>query len=148
MPTRSGLNLKSFPWQPPAAIEHLTSTFSVHGLSEVLVTDIGTCFTSAEFQEFTEWNPPHSYSSISSSLKWPSRTCSEDCQRGSEESLQRLTRDAISRFLFGYCLTPHTTKGVASAELILGRRPCSHLDLVKPDLRQQVQSKQMVQITT
>ena len=32
-------------------------------------------------------------------------------------------------------------------ELLLGRRPRSHLDLVKPDLRQQVQSKQMVQLT-
>ena len=39
-----------------ATVEHLTSIFSVHGLPKVLVTDNGTCFTSAEFQEFTKQN--------------------------------------------------------------------------------------------
>jgi len=67
----------------------------------------------------------------------------EGLKKASKGSLEM----QISRFLFHYHLTQHTTTGVAPAELILGRRPRSHLDLVKPDLRQQVQSKQMVQLT-
>ena len=37
-------------------------------------------------------------------------------------------------FLFQYRLTPYTTTGVASAELLLKQRPCSHLDFVLPNI--------------
>ena len=39
-----------------ATIEHLRSIFSVHGLPETIVTDNGTVFTSAEFENFTKLN--------------------------------------------------------------------------------------------
>ena len=68
------------------------------------------------------------------------KSVKEGLKKASEDSLKM----QISIFIFCYRLTPHTTKGVAPAELL---RPHSYLDLVKPDLRQQVQSKQMVQIT-
>ena len=38
----------------------------------------------------------------------------------------------LSRFLFHYRLTPNATTGVAPAELLLTRRPTSHLDSVVP----------------
>ena len=41
--------------------------------------------------------------------------------------------DRISRYLFHYRNTPHTTTGVTPAELLLGRRPHSRLDVVQPD---------------
>ena len=37
-------------------IEHLQSIFATHGLPEVLVTDNGTVFSSAEFSQFTSYN--------------------------------------------------------------------------------------------
>ncbi|MEQ2195023.1 hypothetical protein XENOCAPTIV_006274, partial [Xenoophorus captivus] len=42
-------------------------------------------------------------------------------------------------------LTPHTT-GVASSEMLLGRRPKSHLDLLQPDLERKVAHSQDKQI--
>jgi len=96
----------------------------------------------------TEWNSPYSYSSIyhpasNGQAERAVKIVKEGLKKASKGSLEM----QISKFLFHYRLTPHTITGVAPAELLLGRRPPSHLDLVKPDLRQQVQSKQMVQLT-
>ena len=41
-----------------------------------------------------------------------------------------------------YRNTPQATTGVTSAELMMGRRLCSALDLVKPDLEDRVVTKQ------
>ena len=61
-----------------------------------------------------------------------------------KENLKKSSRDSlqtqISRFLFQYRLTPHTTTGVSPAELLLGR-------LIRPNLEQQVQNKQIYQKT-
>ena len=43
-------------------------------------------------------------------------------------------QDRLSKFLLTYRLTPHTTTGVAPAELLMGRRPRSLLDNLIPDL--------------
>ena len=48
----------------------------------------------------------------------------------------------ISRFLFWYRITPHSTTGVASAELLIGRRPRSRLDVLHPDIVRKRQSDQ------
>ena len=37
-----------------ATVEHLRAIFARFGLPEVVVTDNGTCFTSSEFEEFTQ----------------------------------------------------------------------------------------------
>ena len=37
----------------PNTVQKHRSTFAMHGLPEVLVSDNGTAFTSIEFQEFT-----------------------------------------------------------------------------------------------
>ena len=56
--------------------------------------------------------------------------------------------DRISRYLFHYRNTPHTTTGVTPAELLLGRRPRSRLDMVQPDLCTKVSQKQQQQKQT
>ena len=42
--------------------------------------------------------------------------------------------DKLACFLFQYRITPHTTTGQSPAELLMGRRPRSHLDILKPDI--------------
>ena len=51
----------------------------------------------------------------------------------------------ICRFLSRYRITPHSTTGVSPAELLLGRRPHSRLDLLHPHIAGRVQRKQMDQ---
>ena len=53
----------------------------------------------------------------------------------------------LSKFLFWYRLTPHSTTGVPPAELLLGRIPRSILDLLKSDLTDKVKQKQDSQKT-
>ena len=48
----------------------------------------------------------------------------------------------ISRLLFQYRNTPHTTTGTSPAELLLGRQPRSLLDLLQPDITTHAQHKQ------
>ena len=50
--------------------------------------------------------------------------------------------DRLSKFLLNYRLTPHSTTGITPAELLLGRRPRSILDLVQPDLAKHVRLQQ------
>ena len=60
----------------------------------------------------------------------------------SEEKLQGFTGN--SDFTLFVSL-PDSTTTVSPAELLLGRRPRSHLDFIRPHLEQQVQDKQLTQ---
>ena len=51
----------------------------------------------------------------------------------------------ISRFLFQYRLTPHTTTGVSLAELLMNCRPHSQLGLLRPDMFSQVRDHQIIE---
>ena len=51
----------------------------------------------------------------------------------------------LARFLFHYRNTPHATTGLTPAELLLGRKPRTHLDLIHPDIAAHVQDKQYAQ---
>ena len=53
--------------------------------------------------------------------------------------------ECLARFLFWYCLTPHSTTGVVPAELLLGQHPRSKLDLLKPKLSETVEPKVQAQ---
>ena len=48
----------------------------------------------------------------------------------------------LSKFLFKYRITPHTTTGVSPAELLMGRRLRSRLDLLYPDVSRRVEKQQ------
>ena len=111
------------------------------------MTDNGSCFTSQEFKQFTKLNGirhvctapyhPASYGQAERAVK----IVKEALRKCSNELLEMY----LAYFLFHYRLTPQTTTGVAPAELLLGRRPRSHLDLATPDLHQQIESKQSMQ---
>ena len=54
----------------------------------------------------------------------------------------------ISRFLFKYRVTPQTTTGLSPAQLLMGRRLTTHLDLLNPDTSQTVVEKQQKLMST
>ena len=53
--------------------------------------------------------------------------------------------DKIARLLLQYRITPHSTTGTTPAEMLLGRKLRSHLDLLKPNIGQKVIDKQQQQ---
>ena len=51
--------------------------------------------------------------------------------------------EKLSKFLFKYQITPHSTTGVPLAELLMGGTPRSKLELLQPNLSSKVQHSQM-----
>ena len=48
----------------------------------------------------------------------------------------------LSRFLFRYRTTPHSTMGISPAQLLMGRPLKTHLDFLRPDLASKVREAQ------
>ena len=104
-------------------IEHLRAIFATHGFPEVLVTDNGTVFCSAEFNQFTNYNGIHHiktapYHPSSNGL---AERAVQTFKMGIKKQTSGTIKTKISRFLFQYRITPHTTTGVSPAQLLLSR---------------------------
>ena len=56
----------------------------------------------------------------------------------------RTLEHKINRFLLAYRTAPHATTGISPAQLIFQRNPRTRLDLIKPDLKRDVDSKLLV----
>ena len=130
-------------------IEHLQAIFATHGLPEVLVTDNGSVFCSAEFNQFTNKNGTRH---IKTAPYHPSsnRLAEQAVQTykmGMKKQINGTIKTILSRFLFQYRITPHTTTGVTPAELLLSRRPRTHLDLALPSVEMPVIKTQERQVT-
>ena len=54
-------------------------------------------------------------------------------------------REKLIKFLFKYRIIPHSTTGIPPAELLMGRRLRSRLDLLQPNLTSKVQQSQLTQ---
>ena len=121
-------------------IEHLRKLFATHKLPELLVFDSGSVFTSFKFKSFLEPNGiRHSTSApyhpaTNGLAERAVQTFNEFTRKPFPESLQT----QISWFLFQYRITPHSTTGESPAELLLGCRPCSFLDLALLGVSSQV----------
>ena len=109
----------------------LQSIFATHGLPERVVTDNGSVFTSEEFKSFLEANGiAHS---TSSPYHPASNGLAERAVQSFKQSMRKATgsiESRLSRFLFTYRLTPHTTTAQSPAELLFKRRPRSRLDIL------------------
>ena len=129
-------------------IEKLRILFATHGLLETIISDNGSVFKSTEFASFVTKNgiqhltiaPYHPASNglaerAVQTLKVALR------KEGGRENLET----QIARVFFNYRITPHTTTGIAPAELLMNRRPRSHLDLLHPDVSGAVRRKQLKQ---
>ena len=128
-------------------IEVLRKIFATHGLPLKIVSDNGSAFTSQEFQTFMEQN---GICHITSAPYHPSTNglaerAVQTFKRAIERMGDRPIQERLSIFLLTYRLTPHSTTGVAPAELLMGRRPRSLLDNLHPDLSQKVEQKQVKQ---
>eukprot|EP00731_Ephydatia_muelleri_P031380 Em0022g894a len=124
-------------------IRVLRQVFSCHGLPEVLVSDNGTAFTSTEFQTFVQRN---GFRHIRSAPYHPATNgLAERAVQTVKNALRKTSGDidtCLSRFLFQYRLTPSSTTGRSLAELLLGRKPCSHLDFIFPAVERHVTKNQ------
>ena len=109
-----------------ATIQKLCVTFAQLGVPETMVTDNGP-FVSEEFKLFLKKN---GIAHVTSAPYHPS-------SNGLAEK--------IARFLFQYRITPQSTTGVSPAELLMGRRLRSRLDLIRPNSAALVEAKQQQQ---
>lgn len=130
-----------------ATVEKLRVLFAQFGLPEVMVSDNGPNLVSSEFKEFLHRN---GVKQVTSAPAHPaSNGLAERAVKTFKEGLSKMKSgtigDRLSRFLFTYRNTPHSTTGVSPAELLLGRRLRSPLDLLKPDLAGRVAEKQVLQ---
>ena len=116
-------------------IQKLRGIFATHGLPETLVSDNATCFTSSEFKEFVTRN---GIRHITSAPYLPATNgLAERAVQTFKSALKKTSvaeiETQLSRFLFRYRNTPHSTTGTSPAELLLGRRPRSLLTLMQPN---------------
>ena len=121
----------------------LRSIFAIHGIPELLVSDNGSVFTSAEFNDFVKGNGIRHMTSTPyhPSTNGLAERAVQTFKAYMRKAPDAQLRDNLSQFLFQYRITPHTTTGVSPAELLLNRRPRSKLDLAVPDLTQKIRSK-------
>ena len=91
--------------------EVLRSIFATHGLPEMLVSDNVTAFTSSQFKHFTSQN---GIRHVTSAPYHPATNgLAERAVQTFNECMKKTSKDSIdtriSRFLFRYSLTPHST---------------------------------------
>ena len=129
-------------------IEELRSLFAQFGLPESIVSDNGTCFTSSEFETFLKLN---GITHLKSAPYHPSTNglaerAVQIVKRGLRKIVRGSFRSRLAQVLFAYRLIPQTTTGLSPSELLLGRRPRSRLDLLKPNTADRVESQQAAQV--
>ncbi len=129
-----------------AVIEELRPLFAKFGLPETIVTDNGTCFVSEEFESFLAYNgirhvTSASYHPASNGL---AERAVQIVKRGLKKTVSGSAKARLAKFLFAYRLAPQTT-GVSPAEMLLGRRPRSRLDILRPLTAERVENQQLHQ---
>ena len=125
----------------------LRSVFAIHGLPQKVVTDNGPSFTSDEFLQFMKANgivhitaaPYHP--STNGLAERGVQTLKQGLKRTPGETIQ----ERLSRFLFNYRITPHSTTGIAPSELLMKRRLRSRFDLIHPKVSDRVANRQAKQ---
>ena len=130
-----------------ATIEELRITFATHGLPEIVVTDNGSNLVCREFEDFLKQN---GILYIRTAPYHPaSNGMAERAVQTFKEGMKKMNGGSVetrvSRFLARYRIAPQTSTGVSPAELLLGRKPRSRLDLVYPEIGRKVQQSRASQ---
>ena len=130
-----------------ATIKVLRYLFASQGIPELIFSDNGTSFTSDEFKQFVTRNgirhrTSSPYHPATNGLaEWAVQLVKSGLKKNAKGDLDL----CLARVLFKYRNTPHATTGVTPAELLLGRKPRTHLDLLHPDMAPRVERKQLAQ---
>lgn len=127
-----------------ATIRVLRNLMATHGLPELIFSDNGTSFTSEEFQTFAKSN------GIRHRTTAPYHPATNGLAERAVQVIKNGLRKnskgdfdlRLARILFKYRTIPHATTGRTPAELLLGRKLRTHLDLLHPDLAKRVEEKQ------
>ena len=130
-------------------ISKLQSLFITHGLPSQIVSDNGSGFTSAEFKKFCADNGVRHI--LTSPYHPSSNGLAERAVQTFKSAVSKLEGPMevrLSKFLFRYRVTPQTTTKLSPAQLLMGRRLRTHLDLLHPDIAQRIQEKQQGAVTS
>ena len=130
-----------------STISRLRRAFATHGIPEIIVSDNGTAFTSSEFQDFCKKN---GINHVTSAPYHPSSngTAERTVQTfksfmEKQDKNKEKTECLISRFLFSYRNTPHSRTGRTPSEMMMNRRPRTHLTPLKPAFDSKVKGKEV-----
>ena len=128
---------------PSTSTEHVISklreSFAVQGLSDEIVSDNATCFTSEEYGEFLKKN---GIKPITSAPYHPaSNGAAERAVQNFKQTMRKLTTASegpvathVSRLLFAARHTPSSVTGVSPAEMMFKHKPQTRLSRLKPDV--------------
>ncbi|XP_062505568.1 uncharacterized protein K02A2.6-like [Corticium candelabrum] len=129
-----------------STIKSLQRIFATHGIREMCVSDNRPAIVSKEFKQFMEGN---GITHITSAPYHPSTNGqAERAVETFKSALRKMRKEykslesKVDRFLFRYRLTPHTTTGELPAVLLVGRLPCSRLDILRPDVGERTRQRQ------
>ena len=130
-------------------IEKMRMSFANWGVPLVIVTDNAQCFISEAFKAFCKINGIKHLTTpcLSPKSNGLAERGVQTFKKGWYKQSSGTVETKVSRFLFKYRTTPHSTTQCTPAELFLGRVPRTHLDAIFPDRQQRVQERQESQKT-
>ncbi|XP_043226542.1 uncharacterized protein K02A2.6-like [Amphibalanus amphitrite] len=141
--------ISAYPTASPTAeatIERLRMAFAEHGVPRVIVCDNAAVFTGDALRQFLTGNGVQHV--LSPPLHPKSNGQGESAVKVIKIGLKKQTEGSfqtrLSRVLFQYRTTSHSTTGVTPAELLYGRPMATHLTRLQPDgaLLDRVRTKQ------
>ena len=117
-------------------INKLRMMFSTHGIPDTIISDNASAFVGQEFQNFCRVN------GIQHMTSAPHHPASNGLAERSvgivKEGVKRMEggdlETKLSRLLFDYLVTPHSTTSIAPSELLMHRHLKTRLQLIKPDI--------------
>ena len=127
-----------------ATILRLREIFARNGLCDVIVSDNGPTFMSAEFKSFMEVNGIVHVTTapFTPSSNGLAERAVQSVKRGIEKIDGDCLHARLQKYLLGYRVTPHSTTGKSPSELLNNRKLKTLLDLMHPNLHGKVQVKQ------
>ena len=117
------------------------------GLPEQIVSDNGPQFTAEVFKNFARVNGIRHITGVPyhPSTNGLAERLVQSFKHAVKADKSNMTvQHKIDRFLLSYRAAPHSTTGVSPAQLLFQRNLKTRLDLIKPNLKRQVDDKLLI----